>query len=484
MNNNYTLTHLHSSYSILDSCTDFRDYVDWAVEHGMKAIVFTEHGNVLGQIEKKQYCDKKGIKFIHGTELYMTFMQYHKRYKLVENKDKTFHVDEVNQKFRDNYHVILIAKNYEGRKELNRLISVANDEEHFYFKPRITIDEFLNMSDNIISTSACLAGFISGSKKIIEKLETEIESLKSENEVRKNNIKILEDEMEGILTIRKKKRKDEKIQADINLEESYIDTNNKNISEMEREIKMMKFQFPNVVNKYTFLEVQPHVNSDEQRELNRELLRYYTMENKRIICGTDTHSSDTYHAECRELLMMAKKIDFLDEDTFDLTLKTYDEVYDMFKQQGVLTDEQIQEALENTNVLADMCEDFELDKSFKYPVFDTPEKDKEAFIAKCWKGLDDKIACGAIASTDRDKYSDRIKMELAAFEKTNMVGFMYSMSEFVGECRAEGIPFGYNRGSSGGSLCAYLTDITDCDPLLYNLDFSRFCNENRVSLGD
>lgn len=484
MSDNYTLTHLHSSYSILDSCTDFRDYVDWAVEHNMKSIVFTEHGNVLGQIEKKQYCDEKGIKYIHGTELYMTFMKYHKRYKVVENKDKTFHVSEVSQKVRDNYHVILIAKNHEGRKELNRLISTANDEEHFYFKPRITIDEFLNISDNIISTSACLAGYISGSEKHIQKLRVEIESLENENKIREQNIKTLEDELNGILAIRKKKRKDDKILADVNLEKAYIDTNNKNIKEIEQEIEIMKSKLPDIINKYTFLEVQPHVNSEEQKELNRKLIEYSIMQNKPIICGTDTHSSDTYHAECRELLMMAKKIDFLDEDTFDLTLKTYNEVYNMFKQQGVLNDEQIKEALENTNKLSDMCENFELDKSFKYPVFDTPEKDKEAFIAKCWKGLNDKIAVNAIASTDREKYTERINIEIAAFEKTNMLGFMYSMSEFIGSCRAEGIPFGYNRGSSGASLCAYLTDITDCDPMLYGLDFSRFCNEDRVSLGD
>lgn len=484
MSNNYTLTHLHSSYSILDSCTDFREYIDWAVEHSMKSIVFTEHGNVLGQIEKKQYCDKKGIKYIHGTELYITSLLHHKRYKITENKDKSFNIDETSQKIRDNYHVILIAKNHDGRKELNRLISTANDEEHFYFKPRITVEEFLNTSDNIISTSACLAGIISGYPKTISNFNIEIKSLENENEQRTQVIQMLYDELNGESTIRKKKRKDDKIQADINLEQAYIDTNNLNIECIKADINDMKFKFHNVLKKFTYLEVQPHVNSDDQRELNREVLRYSTLENIPIICGTDTHSSDTYHAECRALLMEAKKIDFLEEDTFDLTLKTYDEVYNMFKQQDVLTDEQIEEALENTNKLADMCEDFELDKSFKYPVFDTPENDKKEFIQRCWDGLDEKIACGAIPSTQRDIYANRIKEELAAFEKTNMIGFMLSMSEFIGECRRENIPFGPNRGSSGGSLCAYLTDITDCDPIIYKLDFSRFCNEDRVSLGD
>ena len=72
MADNYVAYHVHSDYSVLDSCTNFKQYVDRAVELGQKAIAFTEHGRPLGWIAKKMYCDEKGIKFIRGVECYLT----------------------------------------------------------------------------------------------------------------------------------------------------------------------------------------------------------------------------------------------------------------------------------------------------------------------------------------------------------------------------------------------------------------------------
>lgn len=133
---NYVITHLHSIYSVGDSTTDPQIYVDKAKELGMKAIVFTEHGNVYNFIKKKQMCDKAGIKFIMGVETYLT---------------KTH-----DEKIKDNYHTILIAKNKSGIEELLNAITIATDKEHTYYKPRLSFEEFCNLSDNIIATSACL----------------------------------------------------------------------------------------------------------------------------------------------------------------------------------------------------------------------------------------------------------------------------------------------------------------------------------------
>lgn len=134
---NYTVYHLHSDYSLLDSTTQYADYVARAKELGMTAIASTEHGRPLGWIHKKLMCDEAGIKFMHGVEIYLT-----------ENLDP---------KVRDNYHTVLIARNYEGVKEINRLVGLSGDEEHFYYNPRISFDEFLKLSPNVITTSACLA---------------------------------------------------------------------------------------------------------------------------------------------------------------------------------------------------------------------------------------------------------------------------------------------------------------------------------------
>lgn len=133
---NYIAYHVHTDDSLLDSCTKFKDYIDKAVELGQKAICFTEHGNIYNWIEKKMYCDKKGIKYMHGCEMYLT--------------------EQLEPKVRDNYHTILIAKNEDGFKELNKLIDISTREDHKYYNPRISFDEFLNISDNIIKISACL----------------------------------------------------------------------------------------------------------------------------------------------------------------------------------------------------------------------------------------------------------------------------------------------------------------------------------------
>lgn len=133
---NYTLTHLHSIYSVGDSTTQPDYYINKAKELGMKAITFTEHGNVYNFIKKKQLCDKAGVKFILGVETYLT---------------KTHE-----EKVKDNYHTILIAKNKSGIEELLEVITMATDKEHTYYRPRISFEEFCNLSDNIITTSACL----------------------------------------------------------------------------------------------------------------------------------------------------------------------------------------------------------------------------------------------------------------------------------------------------------------------------------------
>ena len=133
----YTLYHLHSDYSLLDSCTDFKEYADLVKASGGSAIASTEHGLPRGWISKKLYCDEIGLKFLHSVEIYLT--------------------ENPREKVRDNYHTILIAKNADGVRELNRLVSLSTDKGHTYYSNRISFEEFLQISDNIIKTSACLA---------------------------------------------------------------------------------------------------------------------------------------------------------------------------------------------------------------------------------------------------------------------------------------------------------------------------------------
>ena len=135
-NNNYTCYHLHSTFSLLDSATNYKDYIDYASNLGQKAICITEHGNLYSWANKWAYARSKGLKYLIGGEFYLT--------------------ETLTKKIRDNYHTILIAKNTDGLKELFELNRLSTQNEtfgndcHVYYKNRLSFDEFLNISDNII----------------------------------------------------------------------------------------------------------------------------------------------------------------------------------------------------------------------------------------------------------------------------------------------------------------------------------------------
>ena len=401
--NNYVVYHLHTEQSLLDSCTNYKDYINKAKELGQTAIAFTEHGNIYCWVEKKMACDEAGIKYIHGVEIYLTEKLFWE-----PNED---HPEPY--KVRDNYHTILLAKNYEGVKEINRLCYIASQPDHFYYKPRLSFDEFLGISDNIIKISACLASPL--------------------NEWRKNYV------------------------------------------------QYSTSKFADIALHYDYLEIQPH-DFGEQIQFNKFL---YTMhEDFRIplIAGTDTHSINQYKAECRTMLQYAKNIDFENEDTFDLTYKSYDELCAMFEQQGMGKDVYL-EAIENTNRMADSVEKFELDTSFKYPIL-YGEQDEQILLETLRKKYNEKAKAGIIDTAKAKEYGDRVKEELDVFHKVGMSGFMLFMSEMITWCWENNIPIGYCRGSVGGSEVAYISDIIDVDPVVWGTMFSRFCNEHRKEIGD
>lgn len=392
MSNNYVVYHLHSELSLLDSTTNFALYVDKAVELGQKAICFTEHGNCLNWIEKKEYCDKKGIKYIHGVECYLT--------------------ETHEEKVRDNYHTILIARNQDGIREINALIDSSTTPEHTYYKPRISFDEFFNTSDNIIRISACLQSPLN--------------------------------------TLRNNPDKTDVIEK--------------------------------LIEKYDYLEIQPH-NVSDQIEYNQWLYQMSLKYNKPLIAGTDTHNLNQYKAECRKILKLAKDIVYANEDDFDLTYKSYDELCDMFALQAALPKEVCLEAVDNTNVMADCVESFEIDRSLKYPIL-YGDKDEQIFKDRINQMYKDKLKKGII--NNNPKYKENIIEEFRVFKKTNMIAFMLFMSELLEWCWQHGIPIGYCRGSVGGSTVAYIIDIIDVNPVIWNTVFSRFCNEDRAGneIGD
>ena len=388
---NYVAYHLHTELSLLDSCTNFKLYIDKAKELGQTAICFTEHGNIYNWIEKKMYCKEQGVKYLHGVECYLT-----KDLLQIDEESSEPH------KVRDNYHTILIAKNYAGFQELNTLVDLSTQEDHFYYKPRLTLDEFKNISNNIIKISACLAS------------------------------------------------------------------------------PLNKLRDESLIQHYDYLEVQPHVNSDDQKEYNQWLYKMSLKYNKPLIAGTDTHNLNKYKSECRSVLQKAKHIIFTNEDEFDLSYKSYDELVEMFEQQGSLPKAVYLAAIENTNVMATSVEEFELDTGFKYPKL--YEDEEKVFKQRINRMYNEKLKQGIIKNNP--KYIQQIREEMRVFKKIGMVGFMLFMSELICWCWENGIPIGPCRGSVGGSVIAYITDIIDVDPIVWNTVFSRFCNEHRTEIGD
>lgn len=241
-----------------------------------------------------------------------------------------------------------------------------------------------------------------------------------------------------------------------------------------------KIVYDKLMKTYDYYEIQPHVKSMDQIRYNKMLYEASKKYNKPLIAGTDTHSIDSYKAECRSILQKAKHIEFSNEDEFDLTYKSYDELVDMFKQQGSLPMNVVLEAIENTNRMADSVTDYELDTAFKYPIL--YDNEEEVFVERIYRMYHEKLNKGIIQPDPR--YEENIKEELRVFKKIGMVGFMLFMSELVCWCWDNGIPIGFCRGSVGGSTIAYLTDIIDVNPVVWNTVFSRFANEDRKEIGD
>ena len=396
MMENYTVLHLHSDMSNgvtnIDSCTKYIDYIIRAEELDMKAMAFSEHGSVFAWDLKKEDMEKHGLKYIHAEEFYVT---------------KT-----VDEKIRDNWHCLLIAKNWDGVREINKLasISFSRNDGHYYYAPRITFDDLLHTSDNIIISTACLGGILNRASKDIQ----------------------------------------------------------------ERFIKFLS------ENKHRcFLEIQHH-NVAEQIAYNRKLYSISKKYGIRLVAGTDTHSLNEQHAEGRKILQRSKNIFFEDEEGWDLTFKSYDELCEAYKKQHSLPEGVYLEAIENTNVIADMVEPFEIDRHTKYPhIYDNPV---ETFKKKINEGYKNNKYLKE--RYPRNVVSSRLKEELAVYEKVGAIDFML-LETYIREWEAKnGIESGYGRGSVSGSLIAYALGITQMDSLKFNLNFFRFMNPSRVTNAD
>ena len=385
--------HLHTDYSNcttnIDSVTKIEQYIDKAKSLGMTAMAVSEHGNIFNWFQKKQLIEKAGIKYIHAVEAYVT--------------------ETIEERVRDNRHALLIAKNYGGFLEINQLVSNSynRNDGHFYYAPRITLDELLNTSDNIIVTSACLGGLLNSKSESFEN---------------------------KILAFFKK-------------------------------------------NKHRcFLEIQHHMVKDQITH-NKKMYELYKEHQIPLLVGTDTHSLNEELAKARVVLQKAKGIHFDNEDGWDLTFKTYNELVNLFEQQGIIPKGDILQALKNTMVIADSVEPFELNLKPKYPKL-YPDSVK-VFRDKVYEAIDKHPY--ALKNHTRQEIVERVEEELPVYEKTGTIDFMLFQKMVRDWEHENGIYVGYGRGSVSGSFIAYLLEITEMDSIKFNLNFFRFLNPSRVT---
>lgn len=394
-NKNYTVYHLHTDLSNgvtnIDSVTKFEEYIDYATSLGMKALCFSEHGSVFQWVMKKIKIEKAGMKYIHAQEFYVT--------------------ENIADKKRDNYHFVLIAKNYDGVCELNSLSSKAFNKKdgHFYYAPRITLDELFETSDNIIVTTACIGCALCKGTP---------------------------------------------------------------------EVQTRVLEFLKANNHRSFLEIQHH-DDIIQKEYNKYLVLISEKYNIPLIAGTDTHALNKTHLSGRDILQKAKDVKFNEESNFDMAFKTYDELVESYKKQNCIPENKYLEAIDNTNKMADMVEEFELDYTYKYPKL-YKDSDK-VFKQKVRQAVIDK---GIDKYSNYQEYRRKINEEYKTYKHNGSIDFLLLEEDYKTALRKQGVHCGYSRGSVSGSVIAYLLGITDEDSIKYNLNFERFMNQERVSLAD
>ena len=396
LDDNYVIYHLHSDLSNgvtnIDSVTKFGSYIEKAKECGMKAMAFSEHGSLFEWWHKKCAIEAAGMKYIHAIEAYLT--------------------TTLDEKVRDNYHCVLIARNYDGFLELNRMVSKSfnRNDNHFYYVPRITFDELFATSGNIIITTACVGGVFGKGDEQTQRVFSDF---------------------------------------------------------------MVK-------NRHRcFFEIGHH-SDDKQVVYNQKLVKLSDELSIPLIAGTDTHVLNAEHEKGRSILQASKNIHFDGEDGWDLKFKSYPELIAAYGKQSAIPEAKYMEAIANTNVMADMVEEFSLDRGTKYPhIYENPE---ETFRKK----IDDAVKTHpyALKNHSKEELEDKIDSEFEVYKATKSIDFML-LQTYIREWEQEhGIQCGYGRGSVSGSEVAYVLGITRMDSLRFGLNFFRFMNPSRVTNAD
>jgi len=403
----FTHLHVHTQYSILDGMTNIKKLAAKVKEDGMKAIAITDHGNMYGVKEFHNIMTKEGIKPIIGMEAYLAHGSHTGR----GNENKKY------------FHLVLLAKNEVGYKNLTKLSSIAFSDG-YYYKPRIDKDLLRQYHEGIIASSACLAGEIN--RKLMNETVDAAE--------------------EALLEY-----------LDIFGDDFYI--------ELQRHQS-----------------TDPKMNQDvypDQVFVNKHLVELAKKHQVKIIATNDVHYLNEEDAEAHDRLICLSTGKMVDDAmrmryTGQEWLKTRDEMANLFAD--------IPEAILNTQEIVDKVEVYQLNKDPIMPDFSLPEgfENEDAYLRHITyegakKRWGDKLD---------DEVIERLDFELGTIQKMGFPGYFLIVWDFLKAAREMGVSVGPGRGSAAGSAVAYCLRITDIDPLKYKLLFERFLNPDRISMPD
>ena len=494
----FTHLHVHSHYSVLDGMSKVPDLVDKAIRLGMPAIALTDHGCMYGIKELLDYCKKANKKLkekaaedgteyvpfkpIVGVEAYCarrSRLQHDKEFKAINAEGKSYIVDQ------SGWHLILLAKNMQGYRNLCKIVSASFMEDSYYRRPRIDKELLEQYHEGLICCSACLGG------ELPQKV------------------------MEGL--------------ASSNGQGAEV------MAEAEKTIEWFK----NLFGEDYYIEIQRHQTTKEgsdqhvyqvQKEVNPVLVELAKKHGVKVVATNDVHFVEEDHAEAHDHLVCVSTNHYIDDEnrmhyTKQEWLKSPAEMEAIFSD--------IPEALKNTQEIVDKVEVYDIDSGPLMPKFPIPEEfgTEESYRQKfteqdlfeeftrdengnevltaeaaekkvktlggydrlyrikleadylahlAYKGAHERYG-----ETLTDEQEERIKFELHIMKTMGFPGYFLIVMDFIRAAREElGVSVGPGRGSAAGSVVAYCLRITDLDPLKYDLLFERFLNPDRISLPD
>ncbi len=420
----FTHLHVHTEYSLLDGACRIDKLLSRAKELGQTAMAITDHGVMYGAVKFYEQAKKLGIKPIIGCEVYMAART---------RFDKDGSVD------REHNHLILLAKNEKGYRNLIHLVSLAY-KEGFYYKPRIDHELLSQFHEGLVCLSACLAG---------------------------------------------------KVQHLLN------------VGDYEGAKEEAKW-FRDLFGDDYYLELQDQ-GLDEEIVVNRGLRKLSAELGIKMVATNDVHYIYREDSSAHDVLLcIGTKSNLSDTDRMrfpndQFYLKSEDEMREIFKD--------VPEAIDNTQEIVDKCSfDFKFNE-YHIPVFQIPdifETENQYFEYLCWTGLEHRygttehnssakrpLPTGKIlenmsdyAPTVSQELKDRMEYEVSTIEKMGYVGYFLIVWDYVNFAKGHGIMVGPGRGSAAGSVVAYCMEITDIDPIHFQLIFERFLNIERVSMPD